>query len=211
MYLALYARRAWVIFDHPYNADSGRMARQLVNRPPVTISAAFGHLERPRVDWLLFVLTRRRLSVRLAPCRCYRAPYAGKPGRHFAAARHIPSGAGYVCASRAAGERAGRSGRDRWRGAPGDADDALDAGVHQALVRAVCAHDEQFLAAQVRVPPVAGERDLASVRREGGPEVVGRPRRGGKPGDCGSVGPHDLDAGLRPAAIVGERDVAAVR
>jgi hypothetical protein len=25
MYLALYARRAWVIFDHPYNADYGRL------------------------------------------------------------------------------------------------------------------------------------------------------------------------------------------
>ena len=24
MYLALYARRAWVIFDHPYNAESAR-------------------------------------------------------------------------------------------------------------------------------------------------------------------------------------------
>ena len=27
MYLALYARRAWVIFDHPYNADSARIHR----------------------------------------------------------------------------------------------------------------------------------------------------------------------------------------
>ena len=25
MYLALYARRAWVIFDHPYNAESARV------------------------------------------------------------------------------------------------------------------------------------------------------------------------------------------
>jgi hypothetical protein len=25
VYLALYVRRAWVIFDHPYNADSARM------------------------------------------------------------------------------------------------------------------------------------------------------------------------------------------
>ena len=27
MYLALYARRAWVIFDHPYNADYLRMSK----------------------------------------------------------------------------------------------------------------------------------------------------------------------------------------
>jgi hypothetical protein len=34
VYLALYARRAWVIFDHPYNADFARLVIEL-DRPRV--------------------------------------------------------------------------------------------------------------------------------------------------------------------------------
>jgi hypothetical protein len=39
------------------NADSGWVARQLINRLSETISASSGRLDCPSVDWLLVVLT----------------------------------------------------------------------------------------------------------------------------------------------------------
>lgn len=44
MYLALYARRAWVIFDHPYNADSARvrfLAERVAGDAPITSLCAW--------------------------------------------------------------------------------------------------------------------------------------------------------------------------
>jgi hypothetical protein len=50
VYLALYARRAWVIFDHPYNADSARL--------PSSAAGAFCVRRFSCSAWL----SRRRVS-----------------------------------------------------------------------------------------------------------------------------------------------------
>jgi hypothetical protein len=42
----------------------------------------------------------------------------------------------------------------RRRGAPGNVDDAVQAGDYQVLLRAVRTHEEEVLAAKVRVQPV---------------------------------------------------------
>jgi hypothetical protein len=64
------------------------------------------------------------------------------------------------------------------------------------------AHHEELLAAQVGVPPVAGERDLASVGRVRGPEVVGRPRfEGVRMRSAARFGPAGgREVGTRPSA-----------
>ena len=42
MYLALYARRAWVIFDHPYNAEYLLMPFRVCGRIPTPRTASYG-------------------------------------------------------------------------------------------------------------------------------------------------------------------------
>ena len=48
----------------------------------------------------------------------------------------------------------------------------MKAGVHQVLVHAVCAHDEEVLAAQVQVPSVTRESDLARPAAMAGAAVI---------------------------------------
>ena len=60
--------------------------------------------------------------------------------------------------------------------------------------RAVRAHEEEVLAAQIRVQPVACERDLIPAGRICGPETVGRPLCQGELRDARAIGPHDIDA-----------------
>jgi hypothetical protein len=82
--------------------------------------------------------------ARLVPCG---SPHSG---RRRAQAR--PPGGGRGCPA----IRPGPVAR-----CPVDVDDPLQAGVHQVLLGTVGAHHEQFHAAQVGVPPVAGEGDPA--------------------------------------------------
>ena len=48
MYLALYARRAWVIFDHPYNTDSARWVGGSITAVGVRADRKIGDLSWAR-------------------------------------------------------------------------------------------------------------------------------------------------------------------
>ena len=65
MYLALYARRAWVIFDHPYNAEYLRLSTWAGTSEYHAISSGYVLSQRPGGSGRCRI---RRHVLRRLPC-----------------------------------------------------------------------------------------------------------------------------------------------